>query len=41
MAESLVGSNASGGLSLLDFDFDLSWLELPDVDWSFFDSLDW
>ncbi len=41
MAESLVAVDASGGSSLLDFDVDLSWLELPEVDCSFFDFLDW
>jgi len=38
MAESVTDG---GGSWLPDFDFDLSWLELPDVDWfSLFDGID-
>lgn len=37
MAESLVASTAE---SWFDFDFDLSWIELPSIDWSIFDFFD-
>ena len=37
MAESISMSNDS---SFFNFDFDLSWLELPDIDWSAFDFFD-
>ena len=38
MLESVVV--ADDGSSLLNFDFNLSWLELPDLDWSIFDFFD-
>ncbi|HEX2083434.1 MAG TPA: DUF6559 family protein [Xanthomonadaceae bacterium] len=37
MLESVSGDESSGWL---DFDFDLSWLEFPDIDWSIFDFFD-
>ena len=37
MLESLTSNSFS---DLLDFDFDLSWLEFPDIDWSIFDFFD-
>lgn len=37
MAESLVASTTE---SWFDFDFDLSWIELPSIDWSIFDFFD-
>lgn len=37
MAESI---SLSDDASFFNFDFDLSWLELPDVDWSIFDFAD-
>lgn len=40
LAEALTSSNASPPSSWLDFDWDLSWLELPDLDWSIFDFFD-
>lgn len=33
-------SSVSNGSDASWFDFDLSWLEFPDIDWSFFDLLD-
>lgn len=33
-------SSGDGAYSWLDFDFDLSWLEFPDIDWSIFDFFD-
>lgn len=38
MAESITFSTETK--SWFDFDFDLSWIELPSVDWSVFDFLD-
>jgi hypothetical protein len=37
MAESITSSSSD---SWFDFDFDLSWIELPSLDWSVFDLLD-
>ena len=39
MLESLAIDTDSGWLDF-DFDFDLSWLEFPDIDWSIFDFFD-
>ena len=33
-------STADDATSWLDFDFDLPWLEFPDLDWSIFDAFD-
>ncbi|GAB3377727.1 hypothetical protein [Lysobacter fragariae] len=38
--EMLSSISQSNETSWLDFDFDLSWLEFPDIDWSIFDFLD-
>ena len=38
MLESLAVDDAASGW--FDFDFDLSWLEFPDIDWSLFDFFD-
>ncbi len=40
LAEALTSADASPPSSWLDFDWDLSWLELPDLDWSIFDFFD-
>ena len=38
MLASLADGEAAPGW--LDFDFDLSWLDFPDIDWSIFDFFD-
>jgi hypothetical protein len=40
MAESVSFTPDAGSWFEMDFDFDLSWLELPSVDWSIFDFFD-
>ncbi len=40
MLDSVTSTGESSSLLDLNFDFDLSWLELPDIDWSIFDFLD-
>lgn len=39
MAESITSASTESG-SWFDFDFDLSWIELPSIDWSSFDVFD-
>ncbi len=40
MLNSITTSSDSSSFFDVNFDFDLSWLELPDVDWSIFDFFD-
>lgn len=40
MLDSVTSPADSSTLLDLNFDFDLSWLELPDIDWSIFDFFD-
>jgi hypothetical protein len=40
MLDSVAATADSSSLLGLDFDFDLSWLELPDIEWSIFDFFD-